>query len=201
MSPRPLLAAFAICATATSVAAQDGGQDGIDLLMQLCIPIPATGDSVRAGLRDAGWAELKKAEAAEPLANLVASQMWHLEAHSLPDERVSKTRDYTDAFFASLGNEMLGNVFSIGDQVALVLASGENISCVWAGPESPTLKRRIEAVGGFPKAEGTVTAALSQRVDYGPTGYRRIESYAFIEPVDRAGPLPYAARLDRSPIP
>lgn len=186
------------CAFANSSSAQE--VSGIDTLMDLCIPISANGESVRQGLRDAGWAELNKPEAAAPLANLIASQMWHLEAGSPPQQRLDLTQDYTNGFYASLGNAMLGPIFTLGDQVAMVLAADDSISCMWAGPEDAALLAHIDAIGGFPAAEGTVTGAKTQTVEYGSADYSRIETYAYIDSADRVGPLPYAARLDRSPV-
>lgn len=199
MMLRHILVPAALCgALAAPATAQDAA--GIDTLMDLCIPISATGTSVRAGLRDAGWAELGKPDAAAPLGHLVASQMWFMEADGSPERRLALAQDYSDAFYASLGNDMLGPVYVLGDEVAMVLVSDDNISCIWAGPEDAAVKARIDAVGSFPAAEGTVTAARTQLVEAGGSDYRRIETYAFIDETERAGPLPYAARLDRSPV-
>ncbi|WP_166417048.1 hypothetical protein [Cochlodiniinecator piscidefendens] len=180
------------------VSAQDVA--GIDSLMDLCIPISATGASIRAGLPEAGWTKIDKVDAAEPLRNLVASQMWFLESASTPQQRLSLTSDYVNAFYASLGNSTLGPIFTFDDQVAMVLADDANISCIWAGPEDDALTDRINAVGDFPAADGTVTAARTQTVEAGGSDYTRIETYAFIAADERAGPLPFAARLDRSPV-
>jgi hypothetical protein len=48
-------------------------------------------------------------------------------------------------------------------------------------------------------AGGTVTGAKTQTVDAGSAPYKRIGTYAFVAPTDCSGPLPFAARLDRSP--
>ncbi len=189
----------AICGLlAAPAAAQDAA--GIDTLMELCIPLSATGASVRAALPDAGWRELGKSDAAAPLANLVASQMWFMESGVPAERQRALTQDYADAFYASLGNATLGPVFVRGDEVAMVLAVDDNISCIWAGPGDAALTARIEAIGGFPAADGTVTGARTQLVEAGGADYRRIETYARIDAADRTGPLPYAARLDRSPV-
>lgn len=172
---------------------------GLDALMEICTPISATGESARAGLRDAGWQELSKPDAARPLANLIASQMWHLEAGASAQKRLDLTSDYINGFYASLGSPLIGPIFAHGDQVALVLADGDNLSCMWAGSESEALRARIDAIGGLPDIEGTVTGAKTQTVEVGEALYSRIESYAYITPADRNGPLPFAARLDRSP--
>jgi len=181
----------------SAASAQDTA--GIDSLMALCIPISATGESVRAALPEAGWRVLGKPRAAEPVANLIASQMWHLAADSSPQKRLDLTGDYTNGVYASLGTAFLGLVFTRGDDVAMVLADGDSLSCIWAGPKSDALLARIEAIGGLPEAEGTVIGAKTQTVEAGGTDYSRIETYAFIARTDRAGPLPYAARLDRFP--
>jgi len=198
MARRMVLSATFCGLLAMPAAAQD--LSGIDMLMELCAPIAATGASVRAGLRDAGWTELAKPDAGAAVANLVASQMWHMESGVSSEQQLALTKDYTDGFFASLGNDMLGPIYVLGDEVAMVLAAEASVSCIWAGPDSDALKARIEAVGGFPAADGTVTGAKTQVVEAGGTEYRRIETYAYIEASDRAGPLPFAARLDRSPV-
>lgn len=197
MARRMALSATLCGLLAMPAAAQDAA--GIDMLMELCTPIAASGASVRAGLRDAGWAELAKPDAGAAVANLVASQMWHMESGASTEQQLALTKDYTDAFYASLGNDMLGPIYALGDEVAMVLADGGNLSCIWAGPDSDALAARIAAVGGFPAADGTVTGAKTQIVEVAGTDYRRIETYAFIEASDRAGPLPFAARMDRSP--
>jgi hypothetical protein len=48
-------------------------------------------------------------------------------------------------------------------------------------------------------AGGTVTCAKTQTVDAGGAPYKYIGTYAFVAPTDCSGPLPFAARLDRSP--
>ena len=197
MKVRLFLSVAVFGAITSAATAQDTA--GINSLMDLCIPISATGASVRSGLRDAGWLEMNKPDAAPALANLIASQMWHLESGSTPQQRFDLTKSYTDAFYASLGNATLGPVYTFGEQVAMVLADGENISCIWAGPEDSDLLARIETIGSFPAVDGTVTAAKNQTVEVGGANYSRNESYAYIASSDRAGPLPYAARLDRSP--
>lgn len=198
MSRNAILLASVCSTIAFPAAARDAA--GIDLLMELCTPIAATGESLRTGLNDAGWTMLEKADAGQAIASLVASQMWFMESAASTEQQLALTRDYIDAFYASYGSDFIGPVFTMGDQVAMVLASDDNISCIWAGPEDPALMARIDAVGGFPDAEGTVTAARTQVVEVGGRDHRRNETYAFIAASDRAGPLPYAARLDRSPV-
>jgi len=195
-------AQFHLAALCCSLASLGSAQDsaGINTLMDLCIPISADGASARDGLRNAGWKELAKPEAAAPLANLIASQMWHLAADSSSERRLELTVDYTDGFYASLGNAMLGPIFTLEDQVAMVLEADGSLSCMWAGPKDDALLARIDAIGGFPAADGTVTAAKTQIVEFGSADYSRNETYAFIDSSDRAGQLPYAARLDRSPV-
>ena len=190
--------AAVFCSLASSGFAQESA--GINTLMDLCIPITADGESARAGLRRAGWTELSKPEAAAPLANLIASHMWHLAANAPSQGRIDLTDDYTDAFFASLGNAMLGPIFTLEDQVVMVLEADGNLSCMWAGSENDALLARIQEIGGFPAADGSVTAAKTQIVEFDSADYKRIETYAYIESTDRVGPLPYAARLDRSPV-
>ena len=198
MSRNAILLASVCGALAFPASANDAA--GIDVLMELCTPIAATGESLRAGLNDAGWTMLEKADAGQAIASLVASQMWFMESTASIDQQLALTKEYVDAFYASYGSDFIGPIFTMGEQVAMVLASDGNISCIWAGPEDPALMARIDAVGGFPDAEGTVTAARTQLVEVGGLDHRRVETYAFIEASDRGGPLPYAARLDRSPV-
>ncbi|SFR47012.1 hypothetical protein SAMN04488005_2316 [Yoonia tamlensis] len=175
---------------------------GIDTMMSLCIPISATGTSIRAGLTESGWTAQTPQSGLQARRDLIGSQMWSFFSDATPSQRLELVDDVVIAVGASMVDPNFAEIYTHEGEVVLILSQGPNISCLWVGPEDEAFDARVAAIGGFPMGvpeSTTTTAALTQTVEAGGSDWTRIENYARIDASDRTGPYPAAARLDRSP--
>lgn len=175
---------------------------GVDEIISLCHPISATGDSIRAGLRDAGWTAETRQSGAQAARDLVGSQMWSFTNDMTTDAQLAAVDELVFALNASLVDPAFGEIYTKPDEVVLLLTQGVNLSCLWVGNESDAFSARVAAIGGFPNVQepsSVTTAGRNQTVEAGGADWIRLERYAILADNGRAGPYAAAARLDRSP--
>lgn len=175
----------------------------VSALMADGTPPDARGAAIVSGLRARGWVEPEATERREALTTLTAAHLWSF----LPDRpaavQIELLGQLTDAVERALQDG--GAFLTLADERALVLWDIDNLSCLWAGPETRTVDTLAVQLGGtFPESTGTVTRALIQSVVVGGQNWRRhmavgrtpVESFP---PEIAAAAITDAARLDRSP--
>gem|GEM_PF-3886558 len=172
-------------------------------LMSACTPIGTTGPDIRDTLIERGWVSFEPDDKLEGLQVLSAAILWSILPDSLPAERIANFDAATDAVSRAADGET-ASLLRYGDQIAMLLWNGDNLSCVWAGPQSEAVDTLAVQVGGFPESDGVTTAALNQTVEAGGRDWARRMSLGRTpvaelpaQVADRA--VTDAARLDRSP--
>jgi hypothetical protein len=175
----------------------------VSALMSACTPISAMGPDVRDTLMERGWAEFSPEERLEGVQALSAALLWSILPNSAQSERIERFDAVTDAVQRAADGET-ASLLQFGDQIAMLLWNGDNLSCVWAGPQTEAVDTLAVQIGGFPESDGVMTAALNQTVEAGGRDWARRMSLARTPvadlPAQVAGQaITDAARLDRSP--
>ena len=175
----------------------------VAVLMTACTPIGATGPDVRDTLIERGWISVEPDERLDRVRGLSGALLWFFYPMLLDEERIENLDLVIDGLGRAADAET-ASLLGLGDEVALILWNGDNLSCIWAGPQTEAVDRLASHIGGFPPSEGVTTAALSQTVEAGGRDWARRMSVARTPvadlPADVADfAITDAARLDRSP--
>lgn len=205
MKTSTLLRAAALCLGAMPAFAQITvtAAPEVSALMADCTPTTAQGAGIVAGLRARGWAEPEASERRMALTTLTAAHLWSFLPDRPAETQIELLGQLTDAVERALEGS---STFLIrGDERALILWDADNLSCLWAGPETTALDTLAVQLGGaLPQSDGITTRAMSQRLEAGGRNWQRrmavgrtpVASLA-TEVVGHA--ITDAARLDRSP--
>lgn len=175
----------------------------VSALMVDCTPTTAQGASIVASLRVRGWAEPEASQRRAALTTLTAAHLWSFLPDRPAETQIELLGQLTDAVERALEGS---STFLIrGDERALILWDADNLSCLWAGPETLALDTLAVQLGGaLPQSEGISTRAMNQRLEAGGRNWQRrmavgrtpVDSLAS-EVAEQA--ITDAARLDRSP--
>ncbi|SNS74544.1 hypothetical protein [Antarctobacter heliothermus] len=176
----------------------------VSALMAACTPTTAQGAAIRDGLVARGWAEVPEDKRRAALAAFSAAHMWSFLPNYLSADRVANFEPLTDAV-ESAANGADAAFLASGDQYALILWNGDNLSCIWAGQQSDSIDTLAVQLGGFPHSDRVTTRAIDQRLEEQGRSWTRRMSVGRT-PVPDLPPsvaetgLTDAARLDRSPL-
>jgi hypothetical protein len=175
----------------------------VSALMADCTPTTAQGAAIIAGLRARGWGEPEVTERRAALTTLAAAHLWSFLPDRTPEAQIALLGPLTDAIERTL--EGGGTLLTRGDERALILWSADNLSCLWAGPETPAINTLAVQLGGaLPPSEGATTRAINQRLEAGGRNWQRRMAVGRTPvaslPTEVIGlAITDAARLDRSP--
>lgn len=172
-------------------------------LMAACTPVTAAGPEIRDTLIERGWAPFADEDNLAAVQELSAAFLWSYYPYLLDEERVENFDVVVEGVGAAAQGETAA-LLGLGDQVALILWNGENLSCMWAGPQSEDVDTLAAQLGGFIESDGVTTRAIDQTVEAGGREWARRMAVARTpvadlpeEVADRA--VTDAARLDRAP--
>lgn len=172
--------------------------------MAACTPVNAEGPGIRDTMVDRGWAPFAPEDRLAGVQGLGAALLWSYYPYLLDSERVENFGLVVDGVGAAADGETAA-LLGFDDQVALILWNGDNLSCLWAGPQSEALDRLATQLGGFIESDGVTTRAIDQTVEAGGREWARRMAVARTPvadlPLEVAGrAVTDAARLDRSPL-
>ena len=175
----------------------------VSALMAACTPTDASGPAVRDDMLTRGWSVPADDAWSEGVAVLSAAHLWSFLPEMLREEQIAALPRLIEAVDEGTRRETSAFLTREGEW-ALLMWSGDNLSCLWAGPETQTLNILATQLGGFPPSEGVATAELMQRLEAGGRNWVRRMAVGRTPPTDlppEVAPqaVTDAARLDRSP--
>lgn len=188
------------CALALAACDTDTGA-GLDSMIDACTPVTADGPSIREVMVADDWSPQSPSANPAALRDLISSQMWTLMPDATPSAQNDAIDEMALAFQASLNDPDFGQMYVREGAVAVILSQGDNLSCLWAGPEAADFVARAEAAGGFPDVADMsfLSVGTNDIVTENDRSWRRNTDFAKLGDNGAFGTYPAAARLDRSP--
>lgn len=175
----------------------------VSAFMAACTPVTAAGPDIRDMMTERGWSAFEDEDRLAAVQGLSAAFLWSYYPYLLDSERVENFDVVVDGVGGAAAGETAA-LLGLGDQIALILWNGENLSCMWAGPQSEAVDTLATQLGGFIESDGVTTRAIDQTVEAGGREWARRMAVARTpvadlpeEVADRA--VTDAARLDRAP--